>query len=319
LQDTTALEGDDGDLEDEIPESPYTEYKPRKFLLGQSHPDVLVETASLSATDLPDIHYMLALPVNLINGGDLSAPQLETVAYCCQVHEEWLPYHQTTSRALSKLTTDSEGQISSPLRKGFFLGDGAGVGKGRQLAGIIYENWLQGRHRHIWVSVSADLHLEARKDLDDIGANAVACHRNVTLEGSRLYQGNGVVFSTYSGLISSSRPGGRARPVRRLDLLVRWCGGASFDGCIMLDECHKAKNLVPSRSGLKPTRMGLAVKELQELLPRARVVYCSATGCSEPANMAYMARLGLWGPNTSFPDGFDSFRSSFEQGGVGMM
>ena len=28
-------------------------------------------------------------------------------------------------------------------RYGFLLGDGAGVGKGRQLAGIIAENWIQ--------------------------------------------------------------------------------------------------------------------------------------------------------------------------------
>ena len=45
----------------------------------------------------------------------------------------------------------------------------------------------------------------------------------------------------------------------------------------MLDECHKAKNLVPTGSS-KPTKTGLAVLELQNKLPKARVVYCSATG-----------------------------------------
>jgi len=39
-------------------------------------------------------------------------------------------------------------------RRGFFIGDGAGVGKGRQLAGTILENWLHGRTKHIWLSVS---------------------------------------------------------------------------------------------------------------------------------------------------------------------
>jgi len=48
---------------------------------------------------------------------------------------------------------------------GFFLGDGAGVGKGRQLAGIIYENWLNGRKKHIWLSASSDLSFDARRDL----------------------------------------------------------------------------------------------------------------------------------------------------------
>jgi len=37
-------------------------------------------------------------------------------------------------------------------KKGFFLGDGAGVGKGRQLAGLIVENHCQGRKKAIWLS-----------------------------------------------------------------------------------------------------------------------------------------------------------------------
>ncbi len=32
----------------------------------------------------------------------------------------------------------------------WFAGDGAGVGKGRTIAGIIYENYLQGRKRSLW-------------------------------------------------------------------------------------------------------------------------------------------------------------------------
>ena len=40
----------------------------------------------------------------------------------------------------------------------------------------------------------------------------------------------------------------------------------------------------------------------QEKLPEARVVYCSATGASEPRNLGYMVRLGLWGDGTSFQD-----------------
>ena len=46
---------------------------------------------------------------------------------------------------------------------------------------------------------------------------------------------------------------------------------------IVLDECHKAKNLFPSKSG-KPSKTGTVVLELQERLPKARIVYCSATG-----------------------------------------
>jgi hypothetical protein len=45
----------------------------------------------------------------------------------------------------------------------------------------------------------------------------------------------------------------------------------------VFDECHKAKNLCPTGAG-KPTKTGQTVLELQNKLPKARVVYASATG-----------------------------------------
>jgi hypothetical protein len=110
---------------------------------------------------------------------------------------------------------------------------------------------------------------------------------------------DGVLFLTYSSLIASSEKGRS-----RLQQLVQWCG-PEFDGLIVFDECHKAKNLVPEGGG-QSTRTGEAVLELQNKLPDARVVYCSATGASEPRNMGYMTRLGLWGAGTDFPH-FSSF------------
>ena len=57
---------------------------------------------------------------------------------------------------------------------GFFLGDQTGVGKGRQIAGIIFDNAARGRMRHIWFSTSTDLRQDAERDLKDIG-----CHLTV--------------------------------------------------------------------------------------------------------------------------------------------
>lgn len=37
--------------------------------------------------------------------------------------------------------------LPTGARAGFFIGDGAGVGKGRTVAGLIWENWQQGRHK----------------------------------------------------------------------------------------------------------------------------------------------------------------------------
>ena len=49
-------------------------------------------------------------------------------------------------------------------------------------------------------------------------------------------------------------------------------------------ETDKSKNLIP-QAGMQASRTGLAVLELQESLPNARVLYCSATGASEARNM----------------------------------
>ena len=55
-------------------------------------------------------------------------------------------------------------------------GDGAGVGKGRTIAGLILENFLQGRKKAIWVSVSNDLKYDSERDLKDIGAKGIDVH-----------------------------------------------------------------------------------------------------------------------------------------------
>ena len=43
------------------------------------------------------------------------------------------------------------------------------MGKGRQLAGMMLENFLHGRRKHVWISVGNDLAFDARRDLDDLG------------------------------------------------------------------------------------------------------------------------------------------------------
>nr|XP_031529726.1 protein strawberry notch homolog 2 isoform X1 [Vicugna pacos] len=64
--------------------------------------------------------------------------------------------------------------------------------------------------------------------------------------------------------------------------------------------------------------MGKAVLDLQNKLPLARVVYASATGASEPRNMIYMSRLGIWGEGTPFRT-FEEFLHAIEKRGVGAM
>lgn len=278
-------EGDGLDGEDEYDADEghvldtFMEYRPAKLQYGTPHPDPVVETASLSAVEPPDVHYELKARAQLVEESRLSALQLEAVVYACQRHEQRLP---------------------SGARGGFFIGDGAGVGKGRELAGLIVENWVQGRRMHLWISVGSDLKFDARRDLDDAGGMHIPLHPlnklpYGKLTGKKIGLKEGVLFLTYSSLVSSD-----IRGRSRYRQLVEWCG-KDFDGLIIFDESHKAKNLVAEGS-TKSTQVGLRVQELQMALPSGRVVYCSATGASEPRNMAYMVRLGLWGEgNAGFP------------------
>ncbi|XP_077299576.1 protein strawberry notch isoform X2 [Arctopsyche grandis] len=278
----------------------YADYMPSKLKLGRKHPDPVVETASLSSVEPTDVWYKSVLPEETINMGRLSALQLEAVVYAAQAHSHLLP---------------------DGSRAGFLIGDGAGVGKGRTIAGIIFENYLRGRKRAIWISVSNDLKYDAERDLKDICATKIEVHPLNKFKYAKIsspVNGNtkkGVIFSTYSALIGESQSSG-GKYKTRLKQLLQWCG-EDFDGCIVFDECHKAKNLCPVGSS-KPTKTGLTALELQNKLPKARVVYASATGASEPRNMAYMVRLGMWGDGTPFPT-FMDFISAVEKRGVGAM
>ena len=63
--------------------------------------------------------------------------------------------------------------VCAGARAGFFLGDGAGVGKGRQIAAMIKEEHARGGTRTLWLSVSNDLRFDAERDLADVGASHI--------------------------------------------------------------------------------------------------------------------------------------------------
>uniref|UniRef100_A0A8C5IKR3 Protein strawberry notch homolog 2 n=1 Tax=Junco hyemalis TaxID=40217 RepID=A0A8C5IKR3_JUNHY len=291
LQSQAPAEEEDEGEEEETEElghtETYAEYIPSKSKIGKHHPDLVVETSTLSSVPPPDITYSLSLPSSVADKGSLSALQLEAIIYACQQHEVLLPNGQ---------------------RAGFLIGDGAGVGKGRTVAGIIFENYLKGRKKALWFSVSNDLKYDAERDLKDIEASHIPVHALNKIKYGDTATSEGVLFATYSALIGESQAGGQHRT--RLKQILEWCR-ENFEGVIVFDECHKAKNA-------SSTKMGKAVLDLQNKLPRARVVYASATGASEPKNMIYMSRLGIWGEGTPFR-AFDEFLHAIEKRGVGAM
>lgn len=278
----------------------YENYMPAKLKIGLKHPDPVVESTSLSSVPPADVWYKLIIPEETITSGSLSALQLESITYVCQQHERKLP---------------------DGSRGGFLIGDGAGVGKGRTIAGIIFENYLRGRKKAIWVSIMTDLKLDAERDLSDIGASKIHVYSLNKCKYTKLSSDEngkikkGVIFCTYSSIIAKTTQSTSLFETR-FQQVVDWCG-TDFDGVLVFDECHKAKNLNFKGIG-RSTKTGQVVLELQKKLPNARVVYASATGATEPKNMAYMVRLGMWGPGTPYKD-FSEFHSILNKRGVGVM
>ena len=246
----------------EAGEITYTKYKPAKFGYGKDHPDPVVENSTLGAVIPPDIEFDLAMPPSIIYDGLLSNLQLEAIAYGCRRHEINLPSKPVEERDCMTHSMNEDVKIdvkvddslgtSFPdvgggrkrdpvaLRAGFLLGDGAGMGKGRTLAGFVVENIARGRKKHVWISVSSDLYEDAKRDLSDLGLTTYAnkhCYNLGKLPYGDLEEtcSEGVMFATYQTLISKNKA-----KQTRLDQLIEWCGGDEFQGLIMLDECHKA-------------------------------------------------------------------------------
>eukprot|EP01012_Entosiphon_sulcatum_P025959 TRINITY_DN31340_c0_g1_i1.p1 TRINITY_DN31340_c0_g1~~TRINITY_DN31340_c0_g1_i1.p1 ORF type:complete len:1169 (-),score=143.26 TRINITY_DN31340_c0_g1_i1:5-3481(-) len=288
-----------------VSEDVFVAYGSAGLNIGAPHPGAIVEALSLAAAPLPTPTYpILDSLKEAIDSGSLSSLQVEGILYACQRHLHIL---------------------SSGRRAGFFIGDQTGVGKGRQIAGIILDNAARGRTRHVWFSTSADLRVDAERDLRNVGCHLPVINGCRQLQQERKAFGlssdmkEGILFSTYTALITAvgGRTKGSDPTLTRMLQLAEWCGGTDFDGCLVFDECHKAKNYVPNKENAS-TKIAWSVVELQRFLPRARVVYCSATGVSDLPNLAYMDRLGLWGEGTAFP-GFESFREAFARRGVGVL
>ena len=280
----------------------FESYQSRKFFLpgSKEHPASLVESRAMAVVDPPDVHYELAMPKEIVEKGQLSNIQLEAVAYAGQAHEQFLP----------------ENEKGIAQRKGYFIGDGTGLGKGREIAGVLLDNWNHGRKKALWISESKDLINAAKRDWEGIGQQG-----NVIFGIPGNYENirtkKGIMFLTYSTLRGKSKD---EQPKKRLDQVIDWVG-EDFDGVIVFDESHNMANVTRERGQrgwTEPSQRALAGLELQNRLPNARVVYSSATGATEVRNLLYATRLGLWGAETPFPGG-SSFISEMASGGIANM
>ncbi len=121
--------------------------------------------------------------------------------------------------------------------------------------------------------------------------------------------------------LATLRTQARSGKVGRVQQIIDWLG-REFDGVIVFDEAHAMANAAGEKSDRgekKPSQQGQAGLRLQHALADARVLYVSATGATTVQNLAYAARLGLWGTG-DFPFATRAdFVAAMEQGGVAAM
>jgi predicted RNA methylase len=286
---------------------------------AQSHPTKLVQSAAMASIAPPKPSYRPHLPASVVTDGILSDAQLESVIYAGEAHSEFLAGSWTVDTSFDVVAAardDAENAVR--FRRGWFLGDGTGAGKGRQVAGILLDNWLKGRRRAVWISKSDKLIEDAQRDWSALGME-----RLLITPLSRFRQGapirlaEGIVFATYATL----RTDERGEKLSRVRQIVEWLG-SDFDGPVVFDESHAMQNAVGGkgeRGDQAASQQGRAGLRLQHALPNARVVYVSATGATTVHNLAYAQRLGLWG-GEDFPFATRAeFVEAIEEGGVAAM
>jgi len=301
----------------------YARYRPQRIEIAgaREHPTPLVESIAMASVAPPapsrEASEALRLPARLIEEGHLSEAQLETIIMANDAHGRDLPGRFTIDDDQTKLTRADDDPDARAYRLGYFLGDGTGCGKGRECAGLILAGWLAGRRKAVWVSKSATLIEDAIRDWTDLGGSPADIQPLSKWKPDQpIPMGDGILFVTYATLRSAGKCG-----TSRLSQVLDWMG-AGFDGVLAFDEAHAMQNAAGSEQGrgVKPSQQGLAGLRLQLAAPRARVFYVSATGATSVHNLAYAARLGLWGQGTEYPfPSRESFVSAMEAGGVAAM
>lgn len=268
------------------------------------------ETMSLFTPYAPQCAFWYEHPTPLVETSTFDYAR--TVIDCELLHKN-VKYNEALSSAQLDVICLA---MSAHLKGlGILIGDGTGVGKGREIAGCIlnHTSFHPEATRILVVSASNHLAADFSRDMSDIGCKLPlrSLGDNWKKTDEKITMSKGVLFVSYKLLARSApKPAGNKKPARqsrsRVDQIVEWLKGDGSGGdnvFIAFDEVHMAKS--------KTSATNKAVIALQEALPSAKIVYASATAMSSIDHLSAMFRLGLWGPGTAY-ESFKQFEEKWK-------
>ena len=237
--DTIAISATEAEASAPMTDSVFEPYRPQRLHVdgAQPHPTPLVQSAAMASVLPPIPTYAPALPHHLIDTGALSEAQIEAVAYAGQAHRQFLPEVEIEN------PVTREKKLITP-RRGYFCGDGTGLGKGRIGAAIIMDSFARGCRKAMWVTKNPKLLRDAIRDWVDLGGN-----KSDILNLSKIdvttpiptTGGSQVLFLTYALLRSGAKPR-MNDPLDKKVSVKDFPDGVYADYCIrsIVRACNKA-------------------------------------------------------------------------------
>ena len=291
----------------------YVEYKPQITVEGaKPHAAPLMESESIAAAPLPAVKFRPKLSQNLIDSGELSEAQIESVILA--------------GNAQMAIIGGEVAGVDGAVRQGFLAGDGTGSGKTRVgLAMIIDQRNRGSQLPAIYLSAKAGLLDQLRSNYASLGEDPseIIGVKEFKAQKYTLKKGQ-TLFATYTWL---GQVGSRNASKDNYTLLVDALGehGSDIDYVQIFDEAHEMANTrgnVDDQNATRTTARGsnkaTAGLKLQRAFPNSRVLYMTATSGYEPQHIAFADRLGIWGAGRPWSNAGE-FINEIKQGGVSAM